>query len=180
MGKTCAPARSSIFPLSWVRIASLTDCRCTAGEAIQERRRWLLTTNSTLGIAPGLYQFQGRAVGFSGCFLQGLVRPDTLLVFHNAAYPRLKDCRTTVENAHSPLGQQMHITQLNAASKFVVGNRTRWHFLDYGQMSEATMLDFAHLRDGLHPNSQFLAQAFNIVMNLYREHRLELGQNATG
>ena len=47
-------------------------------------------------------------------------------------------------------------------------------------MSEATMMDFAHLRDGLHPNPQFLAQTFNIILNLYREHRLALGNEALG
>ena len=36
------------------------------------------------------------------------------------------------------------------------------------------MVDSAHLRDSIHPNPAFTAQAFNILLNLYREHKLAL------
>lgn len=114
-----------------------------------------------------------RLLGSWLTMIERSVPADALLVYHNAAFPRLKDCRTNTENAHEPLGHQIHIMQLNQAGKHVLRNRTRWHLVDYGQMSEATMLDFAHLRDGLHPNQQFMMQGLNIILNLYREHKLE-------
>lgn len=106
--------------------------------------------------------------------MQKAVSNKTLLVYHNAAYARLKDCHNSTENAHTPIGTLVHIIQLNAAGREVIANRPRWHLIDYGQMSEPFMFDHAHLRDGLHPNSPFVAQGFNILLNLYRDHRLEL------
>ena len=50
---------------------------------------------------------------------------DTLLVYHNAAYPRLKDCRLGTANDHLVIGAQSHITALNAAGRQVVSQRPR-------------------------------------------------------
>ena len=57
--------------------------------------------------------------------MQGAVPADTLLVYHNAAFPRLKDCRTGTHNGHEPLGHQTHVMQLNNAGRQVMSNRTR-------------------------------------------------------
>ena len=74
----------------------------------------------------------------------------------------------------TPHGADLHampqIMQLNQAGRHVVSQRPRWHLLDYGMISEATAVDGAHLRDGLHPNSAFVIQGLNIMLNLYREH----------
>lgn len=58
--------------------------------------------------------------------LQAVVPADALLVYHNAAYPRLKDCRTGTTNQHDVVGDQLHIMALNAAGKQVVSQRPRY------------------------------------------------------
>ena len=53
---------------------------------------------------------------------------DALLVYHNAAYPRLKDCRVGTNHHHEVTGDQLHIMALNAAGKQVVSQRPRYYF----------------------------------------------------
>ena len=43
-------------------------------------------------------------------------------------------------------------------------------------MSMPFSLTGIHLRDGLHPGPVFLMQVFNIYLNLYKQHQIELGK----
>lgn len=60
----------------------------------------------------------------------------------------------------------------------IVADNPRWHFVDFGQMSEA-FLTGTHLRDEHHPGTNFMLQVMNIYLNLYQSHGSKAVQRAT-
>ena len=50
---------------------------------------------------------------------QGMFDNDTLLLYHNAAYPALADCKAGSDHAQ-PSGKRTHVIQLNKAATFVI------------------------------------------------------------
>lgn len=57
----------------------------------------------------------------------------------------------------------------------LVSQNPRWHLVDIAAMSEST-LAAEHLRDDLHPDTDFLKQVMNIYLNLFLENKIESRQ----
>lgn len=90
---------------------------------------------------------------------------DALLIYHNAAFALLADCKNGTHHIQKGLGKRTHLIQLNALARQVVSENPRWHMVDFGAMSES-FLSGRHLRDFHHPNQQFMLQAMNMYLNL--------------
>jgi hypothetical protein len=95
--------------------------------------------------------------------LQDFTDAGTILVYHNAACPRVGQDRDWLESRQ--LGRWAHIAQLNTAAAAVVARQPRWHLLDFGRMSLPYCFNGSHMRDAHHPKPWFMLNALNILFN---------------
>jgi len=102
--------------------------------------------------------------------IEDLAGEETVLIYHNAAFPRTLNCQHSAFLAHPGLGFQSFIQQLNAAARQIAKKEKRWHFVDFGHMSEAFTKD-EYLADSLHPKEWFLGIVLNVILNIFNEYR---------
>ena len=55
--------------------------------------------------------------------MQELVGDDALLIYHNAAYPKMIDCANGTDHLQNGAGKRTHFVQLNAAARVMVAKR---------------------------------------------------------
>ena len=88
---------------------------------------------------------------------------------HTTCLVALDDCATRGKNSRRPLGQRVHLVQLNAALRAAAAAQ-QWQVVDLERM----LLGFAppqtYLRDEYHPAAWVLLEAFKFYLAIARTH----------